>query len=152
MWRSLLLTLVKALIRLKFPSVQRITTAELAQRLQQGTSPHPLVLDARTEAEYAVSHLQTARQIDPSNSEQVAVSSLRDVPQNAPIVVYCSVGYRSARAAEQLTQAGFHCVYNLEGGIFQWANEGRSLLQNGQPTRQVHPYNATWEKLLKDAE
>lgn len=41
-------------------------------------------------------------------------------------------------------------VYNLEGSIFKWANEKRSLIDSkGQSTVFVHPYNFLYGKLLK---
>ena len=40
-------------------------------------------------------------------------------------------------------------VYNLEGSIFKWANEGKDLEDNkGLKTVVVHPYNVVWGKLL----
>lgn len=40
-------------------------------------------------------------------------------------------------------------VFNLEGSIFAWAEEGRPLVDtHNQPTTFVHPYNAVWGKLL----
>ena len=40
-------------------------------------------------------------------------------------------------------------VYNLEGSIFKWANEGKDLEDNkGLKTLVVHPYNVVWGKLL----
>jgi adenylyltransferase/sulfurtransferase len=38
------------------------------------------------------------------------------------IVVHCRSGSRSARAVEQLRQAGFRKVRNLAGGILAWAD------------------------------
>lgn len=136
--RSLVFNLLKKLIRLKFPRVQSITIADT--RLE---SSDVLILDARSEAEYAVSHLAGARHIDPNHP------ILGEVEKDTPIVVYCSVGYRSANVAQQLEQAGFQSVFNLEGGLFEWANQGRSMVQNGQPTDRVHPYNEAWGRLLK---
>ena len=63
-------------------------------------------------------------------------------------MVYCSVGYRSARIADRLQQAGCDRVYNLEGSIFKWANEKRPLYQSDRPTTIVHPYNPLWGQLL----
>lgn len=37
-------------------------------------------------------------------------------------------------------------MYNLEGGIFQWAIENKSL--TGKSTTQVHPYSSLWGKVL----
>lgn len=40
-------------------------------------------------------------------------------------------------------------IYNLEGSIFKWANEGKDLQDNeGRKTVFVHPYNVIWGKLL----
>ncbi len=146
MGRSLSFTLLKWLIRWQFPSVPRLTTVQLAQTLEKSDL---VLLDARTEEEYAVSHLDRAQLISP-NSDGTLPESLREIAKDAPIVVYCSVGYRSAKVAQQIMQAGFCQVFNLEGGLFEWANEGRSMVRDGQPTSSVHPYNATWGKLVND--
>jgi rhodanese-related sulfurtransferase len=65
------------------------------------------------------------------------------------MVVYCSIGYRSARLVEKLREGGFSEAKNLEGSIFQWANEGRPVVQNGEVVEEVHPYNKTWGLLLE---
>ena len=103
-----------------------------------------MLLDVREPAEFAVSHLADARQVDPR-----ADPARLDLPKNRPIVTYCSVGYRSAEFAERMRQAGFDDVRNLEGSIFQWAEEDRPVVRDGRPVKQVHPYNKTWGLLLK---
>ncbi|MBE9078886.1 rhodanese-like domain-containing protein [Romeria aff. gracilis LEGE 07310] len=132
---------INGLIRLRFPAIAHLTTQALAQRLCQPNPP--ILLDARTAEEFAVSHIPQARHIPDLPTVQAELSRQDD------LVVYCSVGYRSARLANELQQAGFESVANLEGSIFQWFNEGRLLVRAGQPTRDVHPYNALWGKLLK---
>lgn len=143
-WRSLAFIIVKRLISRKFPSVAWLTTKELAQWLNDSSKPQLLLLDARSEAEYETSHIQSAERIDPYHPNLEAVTSSKDTP----IVVYCSVGYRSARIVDRLQQAGCDRVYNLEGSIFKWANEKRSLYKNERPTTLVHPYNPLWGQLL----
>lgn len=69
---------------------------------------------------------------------------------NATVIVYCSVGYRSSQMAERLRKAGVANVFNLDGSIFQWANEGRPLQKAGEPAKVVHPYNKTFGKSLKE--
>lgn len=145
-WRSLVFLVLQNLIARKFPDVKWITTRQLAQWLADSNKPQPIVLDARNQAEYAVSHLNNAIQIDPHYPNLEAIAP---VAADTPIVVYCSIGYRSAAVAQKLEQAGFSQVYNLEGSIFQWANEERQLYQNHRPTSLVHPYNARWGRLLK---
>ncbi|MDZ7992231.1 MAG: rhodanese-like domain-containing protein [Nostoc sp. EfeVER01] len=144
--RSLTFNFLKLLIKFQFPTVKEINCNQLAQLLLDSAKPRPLVLDARSQTEYAVSHLETAVRIDPLTEDLTAVTT---VSQNRPIVVYCAVGYRSAKLAQKLDKAGIKCIYNLSGGIFQWANQGRPIFQNGHPTKVVHPYNAIWGKLLK---
>lgn len=148
-WRSLAFRVLKCIITRKFPSVKWISTRELAQWLEDAAKPQPIVLDVRSEAEYAVSHLKSAMRIDPCHPNLDELSTLKVNPQATHIVVYCSVGYRSASVAQQLEQAGFYRIYNLEGSIFQWANEERPVYKNNQLTLLVHPYNARWGKLLK---
>jgi hypothetical protein len=52
--------------------------------------------------------------------------------------------------AERLQKAGFTRVRNLEGSIFEWANEGRPLVREGKKVTTVHPYDTTWGRLLRD--
>lgn len=142
--RSLAFKIIKRLINRKYPTVAPLTTKELAQWLNTQSKPQPILLDARTEAEYELSHIQQAERIDPYHPNLEALTLSKDMP----IVVYCSVGYRSARIAQRLQQAGFSHVYNLEGSIFQWANEERPLYKNDCPTTLVHPYDVLWGQLL----
>jgi rhodanese-related sulfurtransferase len=103
-----------------------------------------VLLDIRTQPEFEVSHIHGARRVDPD-----ANASAVNLPKDQPIVTYCSVGYRSGGFAKKLQDAGYSNVQNMAGSIFQWANEGRPIERNGQRVDKVHPYNATWGKLLK---
>ncbi len=144
--RPLTFDLIRRAVAARYPDLRGIGTAELAPRLDG--AERPVLLDARTEAEYAVSHLRGARRIDPAHP---ALDPLSDVPKTAAIVVYCSVGYRSASVAGWLTEQGFRNVRNLEGGLFRWANEGRRMYQGERRVTQVHPYDRTWGLLLEPA-
>jgi rhodanese-related sulfurtransferase len=141
-------TRTKLLIRFRFPKVPQMSTAKLAQLESDPHGTKPILLDVRTAAEYDVSHIAGARRIDP---EAKAEAVLPQLPPGRTVVAYCSVGYRSSALAQRLIAAGRKDVYDLEGSIFQWANEGRPLEKNGKPARVVHPYNATWGKLLNPA-
>jgi rhodanese-related sulfurtransferase len=153
--QAIALDLLKRFIRLKFPHVQPITTAEFAQALAGSTPSQLLVLDARSEAEYRVSHFIEAQRVD-SIADGLLPPTLQNVSKETPIIVYCSVGYRSAKVAQQINKAGFQNVSNLEGGLFQWANEGRAaqhirlgtLVHEGHVTSLVHPFNWMWGMLL----
>lgn len=126
-----------------FPQVKRITPSEVAAWLDDSKRPAPILLDVRTAAEYDVSHLKNAQRIQP-DSPASAVHFARD----QPIVTYCSVGYRSGAFAQKLQRAGYAKVLNMEGSIFRWANEGRPVFRAGREVKKIHPYNASWGKLL----
>jgi len=102
----------------------------------------PIFLDARETTEYDVSHLPNARRL---GYNQPDFSILADEDPTRPIVVYCTIGYRSERMAAQLRKRGFERVYNLYGSIYAWSLAGFPLEDaSGQPTQQVHTYNRKW--------
>lgn len=149
------------MIRAKFPEVAQLSTDSLqtwldesrqaeVEQSQSGQAPseRPLLLDVRAKEEYEVSHLQDAVL---ATSEQEALEALEGVPSDRPVVLYCSVGYRSSEMAGFLQKRGFEKVYNLEGSIFAWANEGRPVYRGGERVQFVHPYDRIWGKLLKKA-
>lgn len=137
-WDSLLST-----IRRKFPGVRQLSTQELAAWLADTSRPTPILIDSREPREFAVSHLPHAR-----HAPSLAAVQTLNLPKSQPIVVYCSVGYRSSALAEKLVQAGFSQVANLEGSIFAWANEGRPVYRGTNTVNEVHPYDSKWGQLL----
>lgn len=142
LFRSLAWSFVKGMVNRQFLQVPSVSTEKLATWLTSELPP-PVLIDARKAEEYAVSHLPGARHLPTVDKIQQA-----EIPMDAAMVVYCSVGYRSARLVQQLQEAGYEHVMNLEGSIFEWHNQGQPLVVDGEPTQQVHPYNRTWGLLL----
>jgi rhodanese-related sulfurtransferase len=133
-------------IAARFPEVKWISTADLGRWQDDTGQPQPVVLDARTEPEFAVSHLRGAVAIDPYRP---SIRPLQGLQPAGSIVVYSSAGYRGARVASWLARTGHTSVVNLSGGIFKWANEGRPLFREGnRPTALVHPYDQRWGMLV----
>jgi predicted sulfurtransferase len=58
------------------------------------------------------------------------------------------VGYRSEKIAKRCQAAGFKQVYNLYGGIFEWVNQGNTVVNADGPTEQVHTYDKKWSVWL----
>ncbi|MBA3520875.1 MAG: rhodanese-like domain-containing protein [Gemmatimonadales bacterium] len=143
--RPLAFDVVRRMTARKFPEVEWIGAEELARWREDPRGPRPLMLDARTPEEYAVSHLRDAARIDPY---QPSLQPLQGFPKDTAIVVYCAVGYRSARVARFLGRHGYGNVYNLDGSLFRWANQGRPIFRDGQPATLVHPYDRLWGLLL----
>ena len=87
-----------------------------------------ITLDVRTPGEYAEGHLEGAQLIDfQSGNFENEISSL---DKNATYAVYCRSGNRSGQAVKVMHDAGFHNVYNLDGGVIDWANAGLPLVNN----------------------
>ena len=132
--------LLRTLYRQTVPLIQ---PAELAALRRQPAAV--TLLDTRTPAEFKVSHLNGARFV---NFDQYEQATFADLPRDQPVVVYCSVGYRSERVGERLKALGFTNVRNLYGGIFEWVNEGHAVYNEQGLTRDVHPYSALWSTWL----
>lgn len=128
--------------------VEYITTDSLAMLMEQ--QEELLLLDVRTEKEWSVSRLPHALVVD---VEQFNVQQLDTVSRDKPVVVYCSVGYRSGELGKKLKEAGFVQVHNLYGGILEWKNEGRPILTpEGHPTEKLHTYSRYWSNFLEKGE
>lgn len=135
-----------SVIRDRFPEVKQLPTAGLETWLQDFRKSRPVLLDARSTEEYAMSHLQGAIHLD---EKAATPERLKELDPQRSYVVYCSAGYRSCLLARKLQAQGFTQVQNLEGGLFAWANEGRSVWQGEEIVHTVHPYHPLFSRLLK---
>jgi len=136
---------IKAWVREEFPRVQQVTVDELLDWLADDERPAPLLLDVRARAEYEVSHVPGALW---APDAAAARELLRGHDPGAPVVAYCSVGYRSSELADELSRRGVSNVLNLEGSLFEWANAGGPLVDDEGPARHVHPFDREWGRLL----
>ena len=136
---------VKEMVRQDFPDVEHVSADELSRLMATAPENAPILLDVREEAEYAVSHLPNAVRVQPGTDRSAFLDTL---DHDAPIVAYCSVGYRSSELVHKLREHGFTNIRNLEGSIFEWANGGRSVERDGRSVEEVHPFDEQWGKLL----
>ena len=137
-------------IEADFAAIRHIGAAELEDL--QSKSDVPVLFDVREVEEFAVSRLSGAKQVDPGIANAAFMEHHGDSLRGKTVIFYCSVGVRSSQLAEQLQdallEAGARQVYNLQGGIFNWHNEARTLTADTGPTSYVHPYNDYWGQLL----
>ena len=107
-----------------------------------------VIADAREEEEYQVSHIPAAKYVGYKDFD---LKNLEGVDKDAPIVLYCSVGYRSEKIGEKLQEMGYTEVYNLYGSIFEWVNQGNKVVDAlDNPTERVHTYNKKWSQWLEE--
>lgn len=79
-----------------------------------------IILDVRTEKEYADGHIPDAILIPDYEIAERAENELTDKSQL--ILVYCRSGRRSKNAAEKLAEMGYSNVKEF-GGIIEWGYE-----------------------------
>lgn len=100
------------------------------------------ILDARESEEFEVSHLKHARNV---GYIWFDMRNIYDIPKNATIVVYCSLGTRSEKIGEKLIRFGYKNIFNLSGGIFEWVNEGNPVYKSsGVQTTEIHTHTEKW--------
>ena len=115
-----------------------------------------LLLDVRESEEYAVSRIPGAVRVDPGIWSWSFLRKHAEAARGKTVVFYCSVGVRSSRLAasvqKALKESGAKAVYNLDGGIFAWHNQARSLANAKGVTPYVHPFDSHWGKLVRRQE
>ena len=80
------------------------------------------LVDVRTADEFEVSHLKNAQNICVTSED--FKEKVAGLDKEKPVYVYCKKGGRSARAATILKEMGFTKVYDLQGGLSSWQQEG----------------------------
>lgn len=81
-----------------------------------------LVIDISEAGEYENGHLPDARNIP---SAQLADRAAEfEKYKDAPVIIACQTGLRSASACKKLKSLGFAKVYSLDGGIDAWRSAG----------------------------
>ena len=135
--------MLKALIKESIPIV---AVADLDQKQILSTT----FIDSREKVEFDVSHIKGATWV---GYDDFDMARMDDISKNEPIIIYCSVGYRSEKIGEKLLQAGYTNVSNLYGGIFEWVNQGKPVVDlSGEPTTKIHGYSKTWGIWLSKGE
>ena len=100
--------------------VKECTIADVKARLDRGEAFH--FLDVREDGEFAVDHARGARHLGRGVLERDVENLIPD--KQAPIVLYCGGGFRSALAADNLQKMGYRNVISMDGGMRAWREAG----------------------------
>ncbi len=110
--------------------------AELAKQ-NGGETPEPsfILVDARSEAEYAVS-------VIPGAITTTQYERDRELYKDRTVICYCTSGYRSDKYARKLIEDGIPAK-NFKGSILGWcAAEYPLETLEREPTNRVHTYSS----------
>ena len=101
--------------------IREMTPAEALAAHERGAATF---LDVRELQEVNLGRIPGAVHISRGNLEN-KVEAI--IPRDAPLVVYCGGGSRSALATDTLTQMGYTDVRSLSGGFRGWAEAGGDI-------------------------
>jgi len=101
--------------------LQALDPAALRTLLESGTPPQ--LVDVRSAAEVLRGVIVGARHIELGTLP----ARVGELDADAPCVLYCLSGARSAQGCAWLAQRGFQRLYHLDGGIAAWAKAGLPL-------------------------
>ena len=97
---------------------RQISMEEAMQIMEESTGF--LILDVRTQGEYASGHIPGAICIPNESISEVVLQQLPD--QDQLLLVYCRSGNRSKQASEKLVKLGYTNIVEF-GGINTWTGE-----------------------------
>jgi rhodanese-related sulfurtransferase len=80
-----------------------------------------MLIDVREFFEYKKTRIKGARNIPSSGNLDFAADTLR---KDLSLFFYCTTGYRSKRVSAKFAEKGFANIFNLEGGIKAWKEDG----------------------------
>jgi rhodanese-related sulfurtransferase len=106
--------------------VRETTVDDVKARLDQGDKF--ILVDVREESEFAKDHLPGAIHLGKGVIERDVEKQVPDA--NAPLVLYCGGGFRSALAADNLQKMGYTNVISMDGGIREWREKGFPLTKD----------------------
>ncbi|SRR5690606_28558535 len=100
--------------------IRELTINDVRQKLDNGEQFY--LIDVREDHEWAKGHLPGAMHLGKGIIERDIETT---IPQkDAPIVLYCGGGYRSALAADNLQKMGYTNVWSMDGGYRGWTEQG----------------------------
>jgi len=100
--------------------VKECTIADVKARFDRGERFH--FVDVREDSEFAVDRARGARHIGRGVLERDVETLIPD--HDAPIVLYCGGGFRSALSADNLQKMGYTNVISMDGGMRAWREAG----------------------------
>lgn len=103
--------------------VRETTVDEVKARLDR--HDQFVLIDVREDNEFAKDHLPGAIHLSKGIIERDIEEKYPDF--NAPLVLYCGGGFRSAMAADNLQKMGYTNVISMDGGIRVWREKGYPL-------------------------
>ncbi|MCB5225336.1 rhodanese-like domain-containing protein [Alishewanella sp. 16-MA] len=120
-WALLVVLIVGSWISSLLSAIKPVSPTQLTLAVNRENA---VVVDIRTEAEFAKGHITDAKHLTQAQIDKQQLAGL-EKQKDAPIIVVCQTGMTANRAASALAKQGFTKVSTLQGGMSAWT--GASL-------------------------
>jgi len=100
-------------------------TSEAAMRMLNQDNSEALLIDVRSEDAFSQQHVEGAKNW--SIDEIAAIQSPEEIPgafRDQTLLFLCDTGNMGARATQLMSSIGLTDVYNVRGGMQEWAKSG----------------------------
>jgi sulfur-carrier protein adenylyltransferase/sulfurtransferase len=105
--------------------IEELDPADASEELASGDA---VLVDTREQHEWDEAHLEGATLVPPATVGERIGEVVPD--RSRRVVLYCRVGNRSARAADQLeSELGYENVASIAGGIVAWQEAGLPVVE-----------------------
>jgi rhodanese-related sulfurtransferase len=116
----------------------RVTEADFRDIKRRLDAREKLTLvDVREDNEWARGHLPGAVHLGKGIIERDIEQAIPD--KDAPLVLYCGGGFRSALVADNLQKMGYTNVISMDGGWRGWTTAGYPIERPGEDSAEELP-------------
>jgi len=106
------------------PALSNLSPAEADAMIQANVNnPDFIIIDVRTALEFLLGHIAGAINADVTNPTSFT-TIINSFTPDKTYLVYCQKGNRVQHALTMMSALGFKNIYNLEGGLARWKQEG----------------------------
>lgn len=115
-------------LRISLAAKQRIQELDVYAIKKKLDENHRFYLiDVQETEEWRLAHIKEAIHLSKGVIERDIEKMIPD--KNSEIVLYCSGGFRSALATDNVQKMGYTNIYSMEGGLSAWKNANFPLTQ-----------------------
>lgn len=106
----------------KYGEISVVTPADFKEKSLGQT-----IIDIRTPREFEDGHIEGA--ININLFDKSFLSEMSKFDKSKPVFLYCRSGSRTASASKKVSNLGFEHVYDLQGGIINWARSNNQIIK-----------------------
>jgi len=105
-----------------FGEISVVTPAEFKEK-----SINQIIVDIRTPQEFLGGHIEGAVNIN--LFDNTFLTQISEFDKSKPIFLYCRSGNRTHSASKKIAELGFEKIYDLQGGIKNWAKSNYQIIK-----------------------